>query len=137
MDPAPSLTNIVFFDGHCNLCSATVQFLIRRDPASRLRFVALQSEKGKTLLEGRSLPSEAMESVLFLQDDILYTRSDAALRIARTLGRGWQFLYIFRFIPRPLRDGIYRYIAAHRYRWFGRTTDCWLPTPELKARFLE
>ena len=137
MDPTPPLENLVFFDGYCNLCCATVQFLIRQDPEARLRFVSLQSKKGRSLLQNHRLPPKALDSVLFYQDGVLFARSDAALRIARTLGRGWQLLYGFVLVPRLLRDWVYDCIAANRYRWFGRSTSCWLPTPELEARFLE
>ena len=131
---------VVLFDGVCNLCSASVQWIIERDPGAAFRFASLQSEAGAALLEmhGLSLPAGAdPDSVLLVDETGVHEQSDAALRIARGLGRPWSLLWGLRFVPRFVRDGLYRLVARNRYRWFGRKDACWLPTPELRSRFLD
>jgi predicted DCC family thiol-disulfide oxidoreductase YuxK len=130
--------SVVFFDGVCNLCNGTVQFLIDHDKREVLRFAALQSEAAKAMLDGRDLDPtrQSLDSVLLLEGDTLYARSDAALRIARRLSGAWPALYALIVVPRFLRDALYDFIARHRYRWFGRTEACRIPTPALRARFL-
>ncbi|HZM28733.1 MAG TPA: thiol-disulfide oxidoreductase DCC family protein [Gemmatimonadales bacterium] len=131
--PAPP---VVLFDGVCNLCSGSVQFLLKRDPEGRFRFASLQSEAGRSLMAEHGLDVDALSSVLLIEDGQVWQESSAALRIARHLPGAWKLLRVFAAVPRPLRDAAYRWIARNRYRWFGRTETCWLPTPELKARFL-
>lgn len=127
---------IVLFDGVCNLCNGSVQFILRRDPAGKFRFASLQSDLGQRLLTERGLDPEALDSVVVVDGDRFYRESDAALRIARDLKGAWKALTVFRLIPRPLRDWLYRLIARNRYSWFGKAETCWLPTPELRGRFL-
>lgn len=135
--PAP---DTILFDGVCNLCNGFVQFVIRHDAAGRFRFAALQSDAGRALLaaHGTAAASAAAdpESVLLLSGGQLYSHSDAVLRIAQGLGGGWQLLGVGKLLPRAWRDAAYRFVARHRYRWFGRQESCLLPTPALKARFL-
>jgi len=131
--PAPP---VVLFDGVCNLCSGSVQFLLKRDPEGRFRFASLQSEAGRSLMAEHGLDVDALSSVLLIEDGQVWQESSAALRIARHLPGAWKLLRVFAAVPRPLRDAAYRWIARNRYRWFGKTETCWLPTPELKARFL-
>ncbi|TDB68889.1 thiol-disulfide oxidoreductase DCC family protein [Arundinibacter roseus] len=128
--------NVVYFDGVCNLCNSAVNFLIDRDKKKRLSFASLQSEAGVAILRKQGLPTDTYDSFLFLKGDQLYTKSDAVLEVVRILGSGWQLLYIFKVIPRTLRDPLYTWVAARRYRWFGKRAECRLPTPELRARFL-
>jgi predicted DCC family thiol-disulfide oxidoreductase YuxK len=128
---------IVLFDGVCNLCNASVRFVLDRDPAGRFRFASLQSEAGRRLLEAHRLPTDELSTVVVVADGRAYTRSDAALRIARGLGGGWPALGALRLVPRPLRDAAYGVVARNRYRWFGRKEECMLPTPEQRSRFLE
>ncbi|HYO14648.1 MAG TPA: thiol-disulfide oxidoreductase DCC family protein [Thermoanaerobaculia bacterium] len=127
---------IVLFDGVCNLCSGSVQFVLKRDPEARFRFASLQSEAGQTIQAEHGLDPGVLSSVLLLEDGRLYRESDAALRIARHLPGAWKLLTVFKIIPRPIRDGLYRFIARNRYRWFGKAETCWLPTSELRGRFL-
>lgn len=127
---------IVLFDGVCNLCSGSVQFILRRDPAGAFRFASLQSDLGQRLLTERGLDPKALDSVVVVDGDRFYRESDAALRIARDLKGAWKALTVFRVIPRPIRDWAYRLIARNRYSWFGKAETCWLPTPELRGRFL-
>jgi predicted DCC family thiol-disulfide oxidoreductase YuxK/O-antigen ligase len=128
---------ILLFDGVCNLCNGSVQLIIRRDPEARFRFASLQSAVGQRYLGELGVDRQAVDSVILIEGDRWYKESDAALRIARLLGGPWRALAIFRLLPRPLRDGLYRVIARHRYRWFGKRESCWLPTPELRSRFLD
>lgn len=127
---------VVLFDGVCNLCNGSVQFILKRDPQARFRFASLQSEAGRSLLVEHGLDPDALSSVVVVEDGRVWQESSAALRIARHLPGAWKLLRIFTVIPRPLRDAVYRLIARNRYRWFGKSETCWLPTPELKGRFL-
>ena len=128
--------SIVLFDGVCNLCSGSVQFLLKRDREGRLRFASLQSDAGRRLMAEHGLPVDSLSSVLLVEDGRVWRESSAALRIARHLPGAWKLLRVLALVPRPLRDAVYRWIARNRYRWFGKAETCWLPTPELKARFL-
>jgi predicted DCC family thiol-disulfide oxidoreductase YuxK len=128
---------IVLFDGVCNLCNGSVQFLLKRDTRARLRFASLQSEVGRSLMAEHGLDPDALSSVVLVEDGRIWQESSAALRVARHLPGAWKLLRVFAVIPRPLRDAVYRLIARNRYRWFGKTETCWLPTPELRGRFLE
>ncbi len=129
----------MLFDGVCNLCNATVNFIIDRDPGHHFRFASLQSDAGKELLRAHGVtPQESgdPDSILLVQGDRVLERSTAALHIARGLAGGWKLLYLFIVVPRFVRDVVYRFIARHRYRWFGKSDTCRVPTPELRARFL-
>ncbi|MBC6696498.1 thiol-disulfide oxidoreductase DCC family protein [Hymenobacter puniceus] len=134
----PVSSTIVLFDGVCNLCNGFVQFVIEHDAAGQFQFAALQSAAGQALLREYHLPAPAEpDSVVLLADGQAYTHSAAALGILARLNGWWAVLArVGRWFPRPLRDAVYRLIARYRYRWFGRQEACWLPTPELKARFL-
>jgi predicted DCC family thiol-disulfide oxidoreductase YuxK len=127
---------VVLFDGVCNLCNGSVQFIIRHDPAGRFRFASLQSEAGQALLRRHGLDPEDLFSVILVEDGRAHSRSDAALRIAAGLSGGWRAAGALRVVPRPLRDLVYGWVARNRYRWFGRQDACMIPTPELRGRFL-
>ena len=129
-------STIVLFDGDCNLCTGSVQFLLGRDRKHRLRFAALQSAAGQALLRRHGLPPEGRETIVVLEAGRARVRSDAALLLARRLPWPWPLLAVFVACPRPLRDALYAWVARHRYRWFGRTESCMLPTPEVADRFL-
>jgi predicted DCC family thiol-disulfide oxidoreductase YuxK len=137
---ATSASAIILFDGVCNLCHGVVQFIIRHDAAGRFRFAALQSPAGQALLAAHGCATQAAladpDSVVLLANGRVYTHSAAVLRIAHLLGGGWRLAAAGWLLPRPWRDGLYRFVARHRYRWFGRQEACWLPTPALRARFL-
>jgi predicted DCC family thiol-disulfide oxidoreductase YuxK len=129
---------IVLFDGVCNLCNASVNFLIDRDPSSTLRFASLQSDAARDLLmQFGPTPLGDPDSMLLIEGGRTYERSTAALRIVRHLSGAWRILGVLLVIPRPLRDAVYRLVAANRYRWFGKSDVCRVPTPELRARFLD
>ena len=131
-------STILLFDGVCNLCNGVVLFVIDRDRAARVRFAPLQSEVARQLLDeqGLVLPPGDPDSVVLLDGGRAYTRSDAALRLAWHLDGAWPLLAIFLLVPRVVRDAAYRLVARYRYRWFGRTETCRVPTPALRERFL-
>jgi predicted DCC family thiol-disulfide oxidoreductase YuxK len=128
---------VLLFDGECNLCNHLVQFIIPRDPKAYYRFTALQSERGKQLLQHHHLPMGQTNTVILIEAGQLYTKSSAALRLTRKLYRFWPFLYVFRLVPAFIRDPIYDWIARNRYKWFGRREHCMIPTPDIKQRFLD
>lgn len=128
---------ILLFDGVCNLCSGFVQFMIKRDPAGKYRFASLQSDAGQALLQQYQLPTDAINTVVLIENGRAYTHSDVALRVAPQLQGFWGWVKIGYLLPKAWRDRIYDWVAAHRYRWFGKKEECWLPSPDLKARFLE
>jgi predicted DCC family thiol-disulfide oxidoreductase YuxK len=127
---------ILLFDGVCNLCSGAVRFVIRHDPRGRFRFAALQSETGRRLLVQHGLPPDALDTFVLIEGTRCFTRSDTALELARRLGGGWRALAILRLVPRPIRDAAYGVVVRNRYRWFGKSDRCMVPTPELARRFL-
>jgi predicted DCC family thiol-disulfide oxidoreductase YuxK len=138
-DP-PGEHPVVLFDGVCNLCNATVNFLIDRDPHGTLRFAALQSAAGRKVLEGAGHPAPEggdPDTIVLVEGGRVHERSSAVLRVVRHLRWGWPLLASFVIVPPVLRDALYRWVAARRYRWFGRSETCRVPTPELRARFLE
>jgi predicted DCC family thiol-disulfide oxidoreductase YuxK len=128
---------ILFFDGVCNFCSASVQFVIERERSPTLRFASLQSETAARLLPPLGVDPTALESLVLLQDGQATVRSTAALLTARHLKAPWSWLAVCLLVPRVLRDFVYGIIARNRYRLFGKKDACWLPSQALKARFLE
>lgn len=128
---------IVLFDGICNFCNASVNFIIDRDPKKQIRFAPLQSEAGQRLLQKFNLSPIDLSTLILVEGETYYTKSTAALRIARMLKGFWSSLYGFIVIPSFIRDGIYDVIARNRYNWFGKMEVCRVPTDELKERFLE
>jgi predicted DCC family thiol-disulfide oxidoreductase YuxK len=135
----PVVHPVILFDGVCNVCSWAVNFIIDRDPRGRLKFASLQSNAARSLLEGlgRTIPDGDPESIVVVDRGRLYERSDAMVRVAGYMSGGWPLLASLRIVPRPLRDALYRWAAARRYRWFGKSDTCRVPTTELRARFLE
>jgi predicted DCC family thiol-disulfide oxidoreductase YuxK len=136
-----SVSATILFDGVCNLCNGFVQFVIRHDPHGRFRFAALQSTEGQQLLaaHGSLLTADAVaspESVVLVAGGRVYSHSAAVLHIARGLGWPWRLVGVGWLLPGRWRDGLYRFVARNRYRWFGRQESCLLPTPALRARFL-
>ncbi len=128
---------IVLFDGVCNFCNAGINFVMDRDPEKRIRFAPLQSEAGQRLLKKFNLSPTALDTLILIEGEKSYTKSAAALRIAKRLQGLWPLLYIFIVVPPFIRDAVYDFIARNRYKWFGKTEACRVPTPELKERFLE
>ncbi len=127
---------ILLFDGVCNLCNASVQWVLKHDRKGVFRFAALQSDAGEALLRRFGMPSTDFDTVVMVAGDRVFTRSDAALEIVRRIGGAWSLLTVFKIVPRPLRNAVYDWVARHRYRWFGRTESCMIPRPEWANRFL-
>jgi predicted DCC family thiol-disulfide oxidoreductase YuxK len=131
------LPPVILFDGVCNLCNGFVRFVIARDPDGRFQFGALQSPAARRLLDSFDLRDAGPDSVVLIEDGRAWTRSAAALRITRGLSFPWPLAAVFVVVPRPLRDWIYNLVARNRYRWFGKRDVCMVPTPELRARFID
>lgn len=126
MERLPPL--LVLFDGHCNLCSATVRFIVKRDRRHRFRFAPLTgptAQRALSTIRGRDLP----DSILFFENGVMHERSAAALSISRYMDGAWPIFYAFMIFPRPIRDAVYELVARKRYQWFGRKETCWLPQP--------
>lgn len=128
---------IILFDGICNLCNQSVQFVIEHDDKNQFRFASLQSDFGQNFLKENNLDATQFDSVVFIENDKFYTKSSAALKISKYLDGITSWLSVFMIVPKPLRDVVYSFIAKNRYRWFGKQESCWLPTPELKAKFID
>ena len=127
---------MILFDGPCNLCGGFVRFVIRRDPAGRFRFAALDSPAALRVLAQAGAGDVRADSIVLVEGGRAFLRSTAALRIARGLRFPWRLAYVLVLIPRPLRDSLYDLVARYRYRWFGRRSHCMVPTPRLRERFL-
>lgn len=128
---------IVLFDGVCNLCSSSVQFILKRDKKNQFLFGSLQGKTGQQYLDRFNIPADTFNSFMLVEGNRLYTRSAGALRTLKHLGGGWSLLYTGIIVPAFLRDAVYNWVARNRYKWFGKKEECWVPTPALKAKFLE
>ena len=127
----------ILFDGVCNLCNEFVQFVIARDPAGHFRFGALSSDAAARVLKDAGVTPPLPDSIVLVENGVVYFRSDAPLRIARRLTFPWPLAYGLTIVPRFIRDRVYDFVAAHRYKWFGRRDVCMVPSPDLEQRFLE
>lgn len=127
---------IVLFDGVCHLCNGAVRWIIRRDRRARFRFAAMQSDTGAALLAQYGVPP-GTDSMVLIEGGRWFAESTAALRIARRLGGLWPLACVLVIVPKPLRDGIYRFVARRRYRWFGRSETCMIPDAGIRERFLD
>jgi predicted DCC family thiol-disulfide oxidoreductase YuxK len=128
--------SVILFDGVCNLCNSSIDFVIKRDKADRFLVGALQSEEGKKLLTDLDANPNYLDSLALIEDNKIYYRSTAALKIARKLSGGWPLLYGLIVLPSAIRDGVYDWIGKNRYRWFGEKSTCRLPTATEKSKFL-
>ncbi len=128
---------LILFDGVCNLCNSSVNFVIDRDKHGRFRYASLQSGVGSYVMQRFGLSSQETDSVVLIENHTIYLRSTAALRIARQLSGPVKLLYSFVMVPRLIRDPVYNVIARNRYKWFGRREECRVPTPELSSLFIE
>lgn len=126
----------VLFDGVCNLCNGSVRFIIANDPAGHFRFASLQSPQGHAALARAGWRAKGLDSIVLIEGNRLYRRSDAVLRIAAELRAPWGLARALLVIPAPIRDGVYDWIASHRYEVFGKRDFCALPDPALAERFL-
>jgi len=130
------LSHIILFDGVCNLCSSSVQFIIKQDKSSKFRFASIQSEFGQSQLLKFKINNTTMDSFVYIKEGIAFIKSTAGLKVLRDIGGLWRIIYLLIVFPKPLRDWVYDRIAKNRYHMFGKNESCMVPTPELKSRFL-
>ncbi|CAM3715471.1 thiol-disulfide oxidoreductase DCC family protein [Mesobacillus thioparans] len=126
---------VILFDGVCNFCDASVQFILERDRNETFLFASLQSDAGQKLLKEHDV-SDDVDSMVLIEDGKVYYKSAAALRISRHLDGAWKLLYILILVPAPLRNMVYDLIAKNRFKWFGQKDSCMLPPPNVRRRFL-
>ena len=127
---------LLLFDGVCNLCAGSVQFVLRHDRSGLVRFCSIQSETGSKLYREHGFDPQRPDTMLLITDHGAFSQSDAALELSRLMGGWLNIMFVLRCVPRPVRDAAYRFIASNRYRLFGKKDQCWLPRPEWKERFV-
>tara|TARA_R110002072_G_scaffold118631_1_gene250829 strand:+ start:254776 stop:255183 length:408 start_codon:yes stop_codon:yes gene_type:complete len=127
---------IILFDGVCNLCNSTVVRVIKNDKSDLFRFTTLQGAVGQVIVTEHGIDTAKTDSIILIDNKKAFTKSTAALRIAKDLSGAYPLLYGFIIIPKPIRDWVYDYIAKNRYKWYGKKDSCMIPTPELKKKFL-
>jgi predicted DCC family thiol-disulfide oxidoreductase YuxK len=132
----PQNTQLILFDGVCNFCNSSINFIIDHDPEKHFKFAPLQSELGQNFLAQFNKNTNDFDSVILLKDNQLYQKSEAAIEITKHLSGAWKYLAVFGIFPTFLLDFFYDIIAKNRYRTFGKTETCRIPTPELRERFL-
>ena len=135
------LTNnyIILFDGVCNLCNKSVQFVIKHDKKNRFKFTSLQSDAAKELLLQNNINKNLLSdlnTIILVKNNIIYTHSTAILHITKELDFPVNFIYYFKIIPKSLRDKVYSFIAKNRYKWYGKKDNCMVPTKEIKNKFI-
>lgn len=128
---------ILLFDGVCNLCNSSVQFVIKHDTQKKFTFASLQSDAAKEILLQFGEKNYNLDSIILIDSNEIYSKSSAILRVLKLLGGFYSLLYIFIIIPNPLRDWLYNYIAKNRYKWYGKRESCMIPSEKLKNRFLD
>ena len=128
--------SIILFDGVCNLCNVAVNFVIKRDPGNVFKFAPLQEKQGALLLKTHAIDIQKLDSIVLIENGNVYTKSSAALRIARKMSNLWPLFFVLLIIPNFIRDGVYDFIAKNRYKWFGKKEQCMIPTLGLKEKFL-
>lgn len=127
---------IILFDGVCNFCNSSINFIIDHDPEKRFKFAPLQSDFGQDILTQFNKNTQNFDSVILLKNNTLYEKSEAALEITKHLSGFWKYLTIFKFLPTSFLNFFYNIVAKNRYRIFGKADSCRMPTAELKERFL-
>ena len=128
---------VILFDGVCNLCCGSIQFIIKHDKKKLFRFASLQSNFAKQILQTVSQREKNIDSIVLFQNGQLYHRSTAVLMIVKQLNGLLSMIYSLIIIPKFIRNGVYSFVAKHRYQWFGKRDECWLPTKELSELFYE
>lgn len=131
------MEKVVLFDGVCNLCNASIQTLIKLDKNKTLKFASLQSNFGQDVLKQLNLDQDSFKTFIYLKGDEVFTRSSAAIKVFSDFGGLWQMVKLLYIFPKFIRNAVYDFVSSHRYQWFGKKEQCWVPTPALKARFLD
>jgi predicted DCC family thiol-disulfide oxidoreductase YuxK len=129
------LNNIILFDGECNFCNSSVQFIIKRDKKAIFRFASIQSDVGKEIVRKHNASLD-VDSLILVEHNKCYYKSSAVFRICKRLKGAWKLFYFLIVLPNPLRDYFYDLVAKNRYKWFGKKTDCMMPSPDIRNRFL-
>ncbi len=134
----PLLETVLLVDGLCNLCTASVRFLIHHDSKKLFRYASLQSVSGQKIMRDfKIIQPETPDSLIIIHNSRVFIKSSAWIEIFRLLGGGWKTISIFKMLPVKFRDRIYDWIAKNRYKWFGKRDTCYLPTPETRGLFLD
>jgi predicted DCC family thiol-disulfide oxidoreductase YuxK len=128
--------SIILFDGVCNLCNTLVNFIIKHDKKAYFKFASLQSDAAKEILLQYNSKKINLDSIILIENNAVYEKSTAALKISKNLTGGFKLLYALIIIPKFIRDWVYYFIAENRYKWFGKKESCMIPSPEIKSRFL-
>jgi predicted DCC family thiol-disulfide oxidoreductase YuxK len=128
---------ILFFDGVCNLCNSSVNTVMKYDKREQIKVAPLQGKTAETMLQAAGIDASELDSLVYWRNGKIYTRSSAALRVAKDMGGLWSLAIVFFVVPAFIRDAVYRYIARHRYKWFGKKESCRMPTDSERARFLD
>lgn len=137
MENLPKDKKIILFDGVCNLCDSTVQFIIKRDKKDIFRFVALQSDLGEEIVNHIGTDRTKTDSIILYEPGLAYYyKAEAAIKIAVQLGGIYPLMNAFSILPKSVSNFVYDYIARNRYKWYGKKEECMIPTPEMKAKFL-
>lgn len=137
MENLPAGKKIILFDGVCNLCDNTVQFIIRHDKHDVFRFVAIQSEIGQKIINYLGIDTSKTDSIILYEPgNAYYYKAEAALKIARELGGIYGIIASLSILPNFIKNSVYDYIAKNRYKWYGKKEECMIPTPKMKAKFL-
>lgn len=131
----PSDKGIILFDGVCNYCNTMVNFALKRDKKDFLLFAPLQSDAGSALREKYGV-APSVDSFIYIEKEKAYLYSTAALKVSKHLSGGWPLMAAFFIVPAFIRDGVYKWIARNRYKWFGKKDTCMIPTPAVRAKFL-
>lgn len=136
MNNLPPNKDVVLFDGVCNFCNDSINFVIDRDPNNHFVFAPLQEQTGQEILKKYQLLTSDFDTVMLLRKGKIYTKSSAALQIARKMSGAWPLFFLFWIVPPFIRDSAYDILAKNRYKWFGKEEACRMPTPELRSRFI-
>jgi len=136
MPEQPNNTAIILFDGVCNFCNTSVNKIIKHDKKNKFKFTALQSEAGKKLLQQHSIDATKIDSIILIENNIVFIKSTAILKISKHLNGLYPLAFGFIIIPTFIRDAVYDFIARNRYKWWGKKDSCMIPTAEVREKFL-
>jgi len=137
LDSLPKNKKIILFDGVCNLCNSSINYVIDHDKNDVFRFVSLQSDLGKTIQDYLGIENTSLDTIiLYIPDEAYYIKSTAALKVINEFSGVWKLTQLLLILPSPIRDLVYNYVAKNRYKWYGKENSCRIPTPELKTKFL-
>jgi predicted DCC family thiol-disulfide oxidoreductase YuxK len=128
---------LILFDGVCNLCNSSIQYIIKYDKHNKFKFASLQSDAAKDILLQFNQNNSDLNSIILIVGDEIYKKSSAILRLLKILGGLHSILYIFMIVPKPIRNWVYDYVAKNRYKWYGKKESCMIPTKELKSKFID